>query len=297
MAAHRVSHSHSIASYRGVPELKDFFVGDVERIGKRLGSSESAIGIVEEVTINGKVYAGKRFNSALLDIGVPRLIERFILACNHMSKISHPNIVRFIGLCTFERFIGSGHPVLVMERVDFDLETLLETRTDLSFPLILRILQDIARGVTHIHSQTPPIIHCDLTARNVLISSATMNAKVTDLGNALVIDPTRLFSALRQVPGTLPYLPPEVINDPSLKPDTSLDVFSFGHLSLYAVIHECPRDLSLSSEINPRTEAMIARTEVQRREKYINKLIHILSNDHPVTKTIVQCLNNIPEKR
>lgn len=297
MAARRISHSHSIASYRGVPELEAFFVGDVERIGKRLGPEESAIGIVDEVTINGEVYVGKRFNPALLDIGVPRLTERFIFACNHLSKISHPNIVRFIGLCTFER-LGSGHPVLVMEKVDFDLETLLETQTDpLSFPLILRLLQDIANGVTHIHSQTPPIIHCDLTARNVLINNATMNAKVTDLGNSLVVDPTKLFGALRQVPGTLPYLPPEVKNDPSLKPDTSLDMFSFGHLSLYAVIHECPRDLLLASEINPRTEEMIARNEVQRREKYINKLIDILSSDHPVTKTIQQCLSNIPEKR
>ena len=74
-------------------------------------------------------------------------------------------------------------------------------------------------------------------------------------------------------------------------------MFFFGHLSLYAVIHECPGDLLLASEINPRTEEMIARTEVQRREKYIDELTDILSSDHPVTKTIVQCLNNIPEKR
>ena len=46
------------------------------------------------------------------------------------------------------------------------------------FPLStkLLILQDVARAVVYLHSQNPPIVHRDLTANNVLLTS-NMRAK------------------------------------------------------------------------------------------------------------------------
>ena len=285
----------AIASrYKSVPELAGFFLNDVRRTGRSLGSG--AFGVVEEVAVGRTLYAAKKIHSALLDIhneGVPKIIERFITECKLMSRLRHQNIVQFEGLCLFH---DSIHPVLVMEKLDVNFETLLKEHKNIPFPLVLRILQDIARGLVYLHGQRPPIIHRDLTARNVLIYRTSMKAKIADLGNALMADPRELSNTLSQAPGTLPYMPPEALSC-TPKYDSSLDIFSFGHLTLYAVIQEFPKEILSPTYTHPQTEKLLARNEVERREKYIRKLFHTLSKDHAVAKLILCCLNNKPERR
>ena len=286
--------SHSLSRYRDIPELKDFFLNNVARTGKKLGSG--AFGIVEELTVGGTICAGKKLHSTLLDAhneGIDRMITRFICECKLMSKVRHPNIVQFMGLCLFDE---SVHPVLVMEKVDVNLENLLETHKNLPFPLILHLLQDVTKGLIYMHDQKPPIVHRDLTARNVLINKTSISAKIADLGNALMVDPVKLSNTLSQAPGTLPYMPPEGL---TCKPkyDSMLDMFSFGHLALYAVIQEFPRDLLPPTYSDPLTEELKPRSEVERREVYVKVLCDKLTKDHTVTKLILQCLNNMPAKR
>ena len=111
-------------------------------------------------------------------------------------------------LCLFH---DSIYPSLVMEKLDLNLENLLGIYTDLPLPLTVQILEDVAKGLIYLHGKTPPIIHRDSTARNVLVNKASMIAKIADLGNALMIDPTKLSNTLSQAPETLPYMPPEAI--------------------------------------------------------------------------------------
>ena len=280
-------------SYRDVPELKELFLENVQKTGNRLGSG--AFGVVEELTVGGTLYAGKTLHSALLDAhneGMERIIKRFISEFKMVSQVRHPNIVQFMGLCLFNNSI---HPSLVMEKLDLNLEYVLGAYSDLPLPLIVRILMDIVKGLIYLHGKSPPIIHCDLTARNVLVNTS-MVAKIADLGNALMIDPTQLSNTLSRTPGTLPYMPPEAI---LCKPkyDSMLDMFSFGHLGLFAATQKYPGNLLPSTYTDPSTEKLQARSEVERREEYISVLVAKLSRDHPVTKVIFQCLHNLPEKR
>ena len=283
-------------NYRDVPELKEFFLENVHKTGKRLGSG--AFGVVEELTVGGTHYAGKTLHSTLLDThneGIDRVIKRFISECKLISQVRHPNIVQFMGLCLFHNSI---HPSLVMEKLDLNLENVLGTYNDLPLPLTVRILKDITKGLIYLHGKTPPIIHCDLTARNVLVNKASMIAKIADLGNALMIDPAKLSNTLSRAPGTLPYMPPEAI---LCKPnyDSMLDMFSFGHLGLFTVTQINPGNLLPATYIDPSIdpEKLQARSEVERREEYISILVVKLSKDHVVTKVIIQCLHNSPEKR
>ena len=281
-------------NYRDVPELKEFFVENVQKTGKRLGSG--AFGVVEELTVGGTLYAGKTLHSTLLDAhdeGIDRIVERFISECKLMSQVRHPNIVQFMGLCLFH---DSIHPSLVMEKLDLNLENILGTYSDIPLPLTVRILKDIIKGLVYLHGKSPPVIHCDLTARNVLVNKASMNAKIADLGNALMIDPTKLSNTLSRAPGTLPYMPPEaVLCDPNY--DSMLDMFSFGHLGLFAVTQTYPRNLLPSTYFDPSTDTLKARSELERRGEYISILVAKFSKDHAVTKIIFQCLHNSPEKR
>ena len=81
-----------------------------------------------------------------------------------------------------------------------------------------------------------PIVHRDLTARNVLLTSS-LTAKISDLGNSRFINQrsSYLAASMSRCPGTMVYMPPEALNGVN-KYGPSLDVFSFGHLALYILI-------------------------------------------------------------
>ena len=61
--------------------------------------------------------------------------------------------------------------------------------------------------------------------------------KVTDFGNSRIVNlqPGQLASTLSRVPGTLFYMPPEALEDSS-RYGPSLDVFSYGHLTLFTLL-------------------------------------------------------------
>ena len=146
-----------------------------------------------------------------------------------MAEMRHPHIVQFLGLCYLE---GSTLPVLVMERLERSLDELLEASPGLPLPLKQSLLADVALGLLYLHTHNPPIVHRDLSARNVLLTSS-LEAKIGDLGNARIINlqPGQL-ARLTCVPGTLSYMPPEAFGDcPQYGPQ--LDIFSFGHLALF----------------------------------------------------------------
>ena len=151
-----------------------------------------------------------------------------------MAEMRHPNIVQFLGLCFLE---GSALPVLVMERLDNSLDNLLETSPDLPLALKQLLLTDVAPGLLYVylHTHNPPVVHCDLSARNVLLTSSLV-AKISDLGNARIVNlqPGQLARTLTRVPGTHVYMPPESFDQHS-RYGSRLDIFSFGHLALFTL--------------------------------------------------------------
>ena len=150
-----------------------------------------------------------------------------------MSDLRHPNITLFLGVC----FLPDCQlPILVMELLDCSLDDLLENVSTIPLTLKRSILSDVARGMVYLHHHRPQIIHRDLTAKNVLLSTSLV-AKVTDFGNSSIVNlqPGQLAHTLSRVPGTLLYMPPEAL-ETSSRYGPSLDVFSFGHLALFTCL-------------------------------------------------------------
>ena len=149
-----------------------------------------------------------------------------------MSSLRHPNITLFLGLCFLP---NTRLPLLVMERLEMSLDDLLEHMPSLPLSLKRSVLEGVACGLVYLHEKEPPVIHRDLTAKNVLLTSS-LQAKITDMGNSRIINmrPGQLARTLSQLPGTLVYMPPEALSD-THRYGPSLDVFSFGHLTLYTV--------------------------------------------------------------
>ena len=279
--------------FQDAPQLQQFTREDVTPTGKQLGVG--SFGSVEELRVAGAICAGKKIHATLLDPGNQgwqKMLDNFSSECRLMSELRHPNLVQFLGLHFYE---DSASPVLLMERLERSLHSFMEKYKSKSIPLSLKtqILFDVAKGLVYLHTRTPAVVHRDLTARNVLLSSS-MQAKIADLGNARIINPGRLSSTLSRTPGTTVYMPPEATGG-SPQYDTKLDMFSFGHLSLYVVAQEFPENLLPSTYTDPDSERLLPRSEIERRQPVIDNMgIH---KKHTLSLIIRQCLSNIPIKR
>ena len=177
--------------------------------------------------------AAKRMHELLLESGnegVGETVGRYQRECQLMAGLRHPNITQFLGLCFLE---GSELPLLVMERLEMSVDDLLECAPNIPLAVKISILTDTGSGLVYLHSRGPPIVHRDLTARNILLTSS-LTAKITDMGNSRMVTlrPTQLAQTLTKYPGTTVYMPPEALSE-AHRYGPSLDVFSFGHLSLY----------------------------------------------------------------
>ena len=149
-----------------------------------------------------------------------------------MSSLCHPNITKFLGICFLP---NTRLPIIVMERLETNLDDLLKHTPSLPLSLKHSVLEDVASGLVYLHKREPPVIHRDLTAKNILLTSS-WQAKITNMGNSHIINmrPGQLVRMLSQLPETLVYMPPEALSD-THHYKSSLDVFSFGHLTLYTV--------------------------------------------------------------
>ena len=150
-----------------------------------------------------------------------------------MSGLRHPNIALFMGVCFLPNCLL---PVLVMERLDSNLDDLLENIPNIPLVLKRSMLEDVARGLLYLHKHNPQVIHRDLTAKNVLLSTSLV-AKLTDFGNSRIVNlqPGQITRTLSRLPGTLVYMPPEAFTETS-RYGPSLDIFSFGHLALFVAL-------------------------------------------------------------
>jgi len=95
-------------------------------------------------------------------------------------------------------------PVLVMERMDSSLDELLEGAPGLPLALKRSLLVDVVHGLLYLHTHDPPIVHRDLTSRNVLLTSSLV-AKISDLGNARLMQGQ--VARITHMPGCMVYMP------------------------------------------------------------------------------------------
>ena len=281
---------------RDAPQLEPFVLPNVTPTGKLLGGG--SYGVVQELGVDGLLCAGKKIYDELIDHeneGVQRMIEKYYRECSLLSDLRHPHIVQFLGICFLQ---NSQLPVLVMELLKGSLDELLESVPNIRLCTKLSILQDVSRGLIYLHSRAPAVIHRDLTARNVLLDAA-MRAKIADLGNSRIVHlrPDQLAQTMTKgIPGTLVYMPPEALGS-TQRYGTPLDMFSFGHLSLFATIQVFPGDLLTPTYHDPETLQVKARTELQRRERYIATLDEMFGKEHALVVFIKECLAYEPVKR
>ena len=213
-----------------------------------------------------------------------------------MSQLRHPHIVQFLGVAYLP---GSQLPVLLMEKLQTSLDDLLETSPNIPLSIKVYLLTGTARGVVYLHGCTPPIAHRDLTARNILIDSG-MIAKIADLGVAKMVNiqPGQLAATMTRGPGNNLYMPPETVQEEgATRYSTSIDIFSFGVVSLFTLTQTFPKDLKPPNYFDSVTKQLIARSEVERREDYVTQMKTAFGETHPLVKLTLDCLEYLPGDR
>ena len=279
-------------SVRGRSSLRPFLLDGITLTDER-NIGDGSYATVVPLSFRGLKCAGKKLHTIFFENASPQekehMIDRFQEECQLLGRLKHPNIVQFLGV-HFED--GSDLPVLVMEFLHCTLSECVKRYRGLLEQVGTCILDDVATGLCYLHGHRPPIVHRDLSANNVLLSS-NMTAKISDLGVAKILNltPARM-SQMTKCPGTLSYMPPEALRErPSY--DAKLDCFSVGVMTLHVLCGRWPYP-SEPNRVNPNNRRqLIALSEAERREEYFQQV----RGDHPLVELIRGCLDNDPPQR
>jgi serine/threonine-protein kinase len=160
----------------------------------------------------------------------PATVERFRREASMAAKLRHPNVVTVLTVGRLEEPFDHapvGTPYLVMDYLPTSLGGRLRERGALPEADVVRIGEDVARGLGYAHERD--VVHRDVKPDNVLFSPDG-RALVSDFGIARAGDALPSTASRQVVLGTPSYFSPEQAR--GLPLDGRSDLYSLG-ITLY----------------------------------------------------------------
>lgn len=150
------------------------------------------------------------------------------------TKLTHPNLVHVYDyleiddqLCIVEEYLDGK-----------DLRAVLQqSSTPLSWPCVTYIGFELLKALGHLHQQSPPIFHRDISPQNVMITF-TGQVKLIDFGIARFSDE---HEPIDQFKGRRAYLAPEYLERRQY--DQASEIFSVGKIILETLKKNSSHDL------------------------------------------------------
>ncbi|XP_057988943.1 MDIS1-interacting receptor like kinase 2-like [Hevea brasiliensis] len=199
---------------------------------------------------SGNTLAVKKFHS--LNQGETADQKEFLNEIRALTEIRHRNIVKFYDFCSHLR-----HSFLVYEYLQMgNLDNVLsndEAARELDWNKRLNVIKGVANALSYMHHEClPPIIHRDISSKNVLLDSE-FEAQVSDFGIAKLLNLDSSNQSM--LAGTYGYIAPELAY--TMKVTEKCNVYSFGVLALEIINRKHPSDLI------SRISSQSADTEVE----------------------------------
>uniref|UniRef100_A0ACD5XZ78 Uncharacterized protein n=1 Tax=Avena sativa TaxID=4498 RepID=A0ACD5XZ78_AVESA len=225
----------SVWSFDGRMAFEDIIIA-TENFDEKHCIGEGSYGIVYKAELqDGHVVAVKK-----LHIGNEEAHdeERFYHEIEMLTKIRQRSIVKFYGYCSHPQYrfivcqlIERGNLASILSNDEEAVQLNWQRRTTL--------IRDVAQAIAYLHHDVhPPIIHRDITSRNILLD-ADYRAFVSDFGIARMLKPDS--SNWSTLAGTYGYIAPEFSYTSVVT--EKCDVYSFGVVVLEVLMGKHPGDM------------------------------------------------------
>lgn len=168
-------------------------------------------------------------------------------------RIDHPNIVKMLGYCEFDRARGSIYIVSDLVRGNTIKIFCSNIDPSVRVEIVSNMICSVLDALTCLHSQMPPIFHRDIKPSNIMVENGR-NVRLMDLGIA-TSDGVSL-GTLDGFIGTEAYASPEQISSARFgKVNATSDIYSLG-ITFYELL----------TGINPISEGAKNQIEVFDRQ-------------------------------
>jgi len=141
----------------------------------------------------------------------------------HLTQLTHPNILPYLGYCCF------GSPIALVSPFcsQGNIMTYIAKNPSVSK---LQLVNEVAKGLQYLHSKD--VIHADLHCNNILVEGG--HAQLADFGRAKVIGEECYKTNLPA--GFAPYMAPELL---PLIDEVNVDELFSKHSDVYAFAMCC----------------------------------------------------------
>ncbi|CAH9075463.1 unnamed protein product [Cuscuta epithymum] len=208
-----------------------------------------------------------------------------------LTEVRHRNIIKLFGFCS-----KNGCMYLVYEYIEMGSlgKVLRDDRMaqKLTWGVRARIVQGIAHALSYLHHDcSPPIVHRDVSANNILLESS-FEPRLSDFGTAKLLSGES--SNWTSVAGSYGYMAPELAY--TMRVTEKCDVYSFGVVALEVMMGRHPGELlsSLSEATEVSRDTLLKDLLDQRLSPPTG---HLTEEVVAVIILALACTRRTPETR
>ncbi|KAI9093997.1 hypothetical protein DFS34DRAFT_250180 [Phlyctochytrium arcticum] len=200
------------------------------------------------------------WNQLRLDTTQRREAQRLLSEIQILESLRNDHIINFFHSWISRNRDGKDNIYFITELMTSGtLKNYLRKSKGAVKPKVLKSwARQILAGLHYLHTRSPPIIHRDLKCENIFVNGNNGQAKIGDLGLAVVKNREHVSSVL----GTPEFMAPELYDE---KYDEKVDIYAYGLVILEIVTKEYPySECSNQAQIYKKVSSGIKPRSLER---------------------------------